>query len=203
MLYLNLYTSGFYVKCFENDIVIMPPITQNDFLDPLFSLNPFLVALIIWITGFGSLLLIAWRTNSITTILLKNLGFMIGDFIMLPLAGFLITLFYQQINSPVDFIISNNLTYPILVVALIITVLSGYATLFVWKTLPLDISVIPHGIFYFFMTYILLNFFIKGLLQLFSSPTPFLWMLYIGVLFSIGMHLLVPMIYGRKYFPVS
>lgn len=180
----------------------MPAITQNDFLNPLFSLNPVLVALIIWIAGWGSLFLFALRTNSLSSFL-KHPGFMFGDFLMLPLAGFLITLFYQQITTPVSSVTSKNWTYITAIIALFLTALSAYRTLFVWKTAPADIFLAPHLIFYFLFLYALINFLSKGLLQLLPNSTSFLWILYLGVIVAISTHLTLPLIFGQKTFPVT
>lgn len=177
----------------------MPAITQNDFLNLLFSLNPFFVALIVWATGWGYLFLFALRTNSLDNFL-KHPGFMVGDLIMLPIAGFLITLFYQQITNPVNSIVSKNWTYITIVIALILTVLSAYRTLFIWKTVPLDIFITPHLVFYFLFSYILANFILRGMLQLISASTPLLWGMYIGVILVMSVHLTLPLIFGPKTF---
>ena len=180
----------------------MALMTQNDFINPLFSLNPILVAVIIWLTGWGYLFLFALRTNSLDTFL-RHPGFMIGDFLMLPLAGFLITFFYQQFTNPISLITSKNWTYIALVIGLSLAVLSAYRTLFVWKTAPVDILIIPHFFFYWFISYILINFFIKGLLQNLSSSTPLSWLIYIGVILVVLVHLILPMIFDPKIFPVT
>lgn len=139
----------------------MPLITQNDFLNPLFSLNPIIVALIVWFTGWGSLFLIAWKTNSISVVLLKHPGFMIGDFLLLPLAGFLITYFYQSVNSPMTFVTSMKFTYFAIIFAVICTMLSALRSIFITKNYH-GIWSLPHITFIWFMVYILASFISTG-----------------------------------------
>jgi len=74
--------------------------TQNDFFNSLFLLNPFFVAFLTWFWGFGSLVIYAIRTESVSTLLLKHPGIMIGDFFLIPFSMFLITYFYQRVVIP-------------------------------------------------------------------------------------------------------
>lgn len=180
----------------------MPAITQNDFLNPLLSLHPAIAALIVWVTGYGSLLLLAAKTRSLKSFL-KQPGFMVGDSLMMPAAALFITLFYQQVNQPLTLLVSINWTYVTASVALIVTAFSTYRTLYIWKTAPKDIFLAPHVIYYFFMAYALINFFGKGFLQLLATPTVPLLLAYLGATVAAFIHFVVPMIYGKKMFPLN
>ena len=67
--------------------------------DPLrrvISLPPVLVAFVFIALGWGSLLLIAWRLDIVTSEFLRNPAFMVGDLVLLPLCGALIAAFYRS-----------------------------------------------------------------------------------------------------------
>lgn len=175
--------------------------TQNDFLAPLFSLHPLVVAAIVFAAGGGFLFLFAGRINFAKGFL-RQPQFVVGDLLMLPLVGFLITFFYQRVDNPIDLVISTNWTYVTLLIALVLSALSAYRSFFVIKTMPINIFIFAHLIFYFFMAYILLSFFPKGMLQLLSDSTPLLWIVYIGVVIATATHLMIlPAIFGFKKFP--
>lgn len=178
----------------------MPAMIQNDFLNPLFSMNPFIVAIIIWFTGWGSLFLIARKTNSITTNLLKHPGFMIGDFLLLPLAGFLITYFYQSVSNPTDSVMSVKFTYFALIFGFVYVVASTLGSIFVTNNLH-GIWSIPHGIFIWLMAYILSGFISRGFFQLIHVNNTTLWIIWIAVLFIGIVHVSFPLIFGPKTFP--
>jgi len=178
----------------------MSLMTQNDFLNPLFSLPPIVVALIIWFTGWGSLVLIAWRTNSVSTALLKHPGFMIGDFLLLPLAGFLITYFYQSVSNPVTSLASMKFTYFAIIFAVLCTMLATLGSIFITKNYH-GIWSVPHTIFIWFMVYILASFIPRGFFQLIHVPSTKLWIVGLLVLFFAISHLALPLIFGPKTFP--
>ncbi len=74
----------------------MGVMSRGDFLRPLFALHSLGVALVIWATEWGSLLLIAWGANTSAAGFLRHPGYMIGDFFVLPLAGLLVARFYRS-----------------------------------------------------------------------------------------------------------
>lgn len=174
----------------------MPVITQNDFLNPLFSLHPILVALIIWVAGWGYLFLMALRTGEISA-LLKHPGNMIGDFLMLPLAGFLITLFYQSVGNPANIITSAKWMYVSLTISVFLTIFIVLGGIFITKSKH-TLWYVPHIVFSWVFAYIMINFLIKGVLQLLSNSTLFLWSLYTGVIVSIAIHIIFMFIFGPK-----
>ncbi len=169
--------------------------TQNDFLNRLFSMNLFFVTLLTWFWGFGSLFVYAVRTDSVTTVLLRHPGIMIGDFFLIPFSMFLITYFYQHVDNPVDLVVSNRWNYMILP-AIFLTLVSAvrYDLLNIWF--------FPHSLFYCFMVYVLLNFFPKGLLQLVKGASEkYLWLIWFGIVLVLFVHELIPNIFGAKTFP--
>jgi len=132
-------------------------IVENDFLKPILLLNPTLVAFLIWFWGFGSLALIAMRTDTVTSVLLKHPGFMVGDFFLLPITGLLVAHFYQH-TGPAESIVTSKLwTIGGATAATILTVVS------VVRNDLINIWFVPHGVFYWFMAYMLVIFFPKGL----------------------------------------
>ncbi len=163
----------------------MPSMTQNDFLNFLFSLHPILVGLIIWAISWGSLLPIEFETNS--SILFRN---PIGYFVLLPLTGILITYFYQSFGTAVKQITSTKFTYSMLALSALIT---GAITLYSILTNHYNgIWSIPHTLGISFTVYIITSFIFKGFLQLFHSSfqTRFL-IIYIVTLVIVLIHILL------------
>ena len=60
------------------------------------SLHPLIVGLTFLVLGWGSLLLIAWRLEVITSVFLRSPAFMVGDLILLPFATALMASFYRS-----------------------------------------------------------------------------------------------------------
>ena len=170
--------------------------TENDFLKPVFSLNPIVVALLIWFWGFGSLALIAIKTNSFGGVLLRHPGFIIGDFFLLPLAGLLIAYFYQHVSAPQRWVTSKVWIFGGAGAATILTVVSVVRNdlIYIWF--------VPHGTFYWFMAYVLITFFPRGLLQLVASKAERgLWPVWLAALLAVSGHFVIPMIFGPKILP--
>ena len=68
----------------------------GDPLARLMSLHPLIVGLMFLVLGWGSLLLIAWRLEVITSVFLRSPAFMVGDLILLPVTTALIASFYRS-----------------------------------------------------------------------------------------------------------
>lgn len=170
--------------------------TQNDFLHPLLILPPFIVYLIILVWGFGSLLLVAIKTKTLRTHLVRNPGFMIGDFFLLPAAAALITFFYQSVTSPLPVTTSLTWTQATAILSLIITISLGvkfkkYNKYLIW--------VWPHGVFHLLFTYLFITFISKGFWQLvFGENSPLLWMIWITAVFAVAIHLILGTIWPKK-----
>ncbi|MBI2596383.1 hypothetical protein HYW46_06665 [Candidatus Daviesbacteria bacterium] len=166
--------------------------TNNDFLNYLFNLQPTWVALLIFLWGVGSLLIVAAKTKTIKTVLFKNPGIVVGDFFLLPIAGGLITFFYQQVTNPVP--VNNPLwTLSIMFISLLLTIFSAL------RFKLLNILWLPHGLFYLFMSYIVLTFISKGLWQLIHGGTPLLWLIWILVVFAVTTHQLLGILWSKKF----
>ena len=104
-------------------------------------------AALVFFWGVGSLLLIAIKTKSIKTMLLKKPSIIIGDFFILPLIGGLIGTSYQEKGLEANFF-----TWLALIVSFTLTVISALRNKL---THPLWI---PHLVFYWFMAFIILNY---------------------------------------------
>jgi len=171
----------------------MSRMTENDFLNPLFSLGPFIVAMVILFWGFGTLVLVAIKTKTVFSVLLANPAF-IGDFLLLPVAGFLITYFYRSVTSSIDIIILPVWSYGILTIAVILTVVS------VTRNELFSIWWLPHQTFYCFFAYLSISFLIKGLLQLIigagSKP---LWLIWTGVLILVTSSGVLGLIFPKVF----
>ena len=174
----------------------MAKIMANDFLKPVLSLNPVAVALLIWFWGFGSLVLIAIRTNSLASVLLKHPGFMVGDFFLLPLTGLLIAYFYQHSGATATSVTSKLWTIGGATLATILTLIS------ILRNDLINIWFIPHGAFYWFMAYICITFFPRGLLHLVvTGADKWLWFVWSAALLTVSSHLVLPLIFGPKILP--
>ena len=68
----------------------------GDPLTRLMSLHPLIVGLMFLVLGWGSLLLIAWRLEVITSVFLRSPAFMVGDLVLLPLATAFMASFYRS-----------------------------------------------------------------------------------------------------------
>jgi len=174
--------------------------TYRDSLLALFTLRPIVVAGVILVTGWGSLLLIAWGTDSITEVFLKNPGFMIGDFLLLPFAGFLIARFYRQSAKFRIPLISKRWTYVAVLLATFVTIIGTlYSTLIsgsyhgLWS--------VPHTLFIWVMTYMVASFLLNGFASLRSRSKPSLWISYLGVLGAIAAHVTIKLSVGGASFP--
>ncbi len=104
--------------------------------------------LITLIFGFISLLPVAIKTNKVST-LFKNPAFVIGDFVLLPMASGVMTYFYEI-----------QWSWQVFIIALLITFMAGikYKLLNIWW--------VPHGLFYLFFLYLLLGFMLDALSQI-------------------------------------
>ncbi len=141
----------------------------GDPLGRLISLHPILVALVFIALGWGTLLLIAWRLDIVTSEFLVNPAFMVGDLVLLPLCGALIAAYYR----------SASLEMPSewgLRVAVGSGVLAGVAagataafSIFASETYH-GLWSVPHTIFIWFFAYTFISF----LLRAFSDMTFYL-----------------------------
>lgn len=130
-----------------------------EILNTFYTFNPYVSALLIFLFGFGSLLLVGVKTHTVKTVIFTNPAILIGDIFLLPFIGFIITSFTQK--TPTTFYSNQEplLHFTVAVVALLLTIVAA------WKFKLINPWWLPHGIFYWFMSYIILNFFLtQGIL---------------------------------------
>lgn len=173
-------------------IFIMPLITQIDFLNPLFSLNPIIMGVVILISGAGSLLVYGMMIRKVQS--LAKPSFIIGDFILLPLIGVAMNYFYQGVDTPTKFVNS----YWWLLLTGLIALLLGIISIIRFDLLkPLFI---PHLVFVFLMTYAVITFLTKGFWQLVSvDGNTTLWLVYLFVLTGSILVKLLGIVYPKTF----
>lgn len=169
--------------------------TQGDFLNFLLNLHPLVVAIIIWIWGFGSLALYGWKTKAIKSVVLKSPGIMIGDFFIIPTLAYMVVYFYQAVENPLPETISPKWALITYIVGLFLAVTSATRFKLINRWF------FPHIVFYWFMAYIFLTFLTKGVYQLIFGDNPtILWAIWIFVLVGVLIHLVLGVVW-RKQFP--
>jgi len=171
----------------------MTRMTENDFLKPLFSSGPLVMAVLVLLWGFGSLVLVAIRTQTVGSVLLANLAF-IGDLVLLPCAGFLITYFYRAVTNAVDVVTSPVWNYGAGVLAVLLAAMSAARNdlISIWWA--------PHLTFYWFFAYMTISFLCKGLLQLIlGTNKKFLWSFWVGVLILTSVHGILGLVFPKVF----
>lgn len=172
----------------------MTRMTENDFLNPLFSLGPLVMALLVLFWGFGSLVLVAIRTTTLGSVLLENPAFMVGDLLLLPFAGFLITYFYRAVANAVDIVTSPRWSYGIGVLAVLLPAISAV------RNDLISIWWVPHLTFYWFFAYMTISFLCKGFLQLIlGTNEKFLWLVWVGVLMLTSVHGILGLVFPKVF----
>lgn len=126
---------------------------ESDFLLIFFNLNPLLVATIVLIFNFISLLIPAVKLNSVKK-LFTSPAFVIGDFLTLPLATFLMINFYRNFEDQYLF---AGLSFIVLAISIVFTLYSGM------RFKLMHIYWVPHGVFHFLFGYMTLSFLLRSL----------------------------------------
>ena len=174
--------------------LVRSSLTKNDFFNPLFSRSPIFVAFVIWLTGWGSLLLLAWRTDSLFGFF-RNPKFMISDFLLLPACGFLVACFYRSVRRPAGVATSKRVNYGSMGLATLATILATGYSIFISNNYG-GVWSVPHTLFIWFMAYILIGFFATGVLQLRVRSRPSLWFHHIGVALALVGHAIFGLLWG-------
>ena len=170
----------------------MPVMTQNDFLNFLFSLHPLAMGLIVLIFGAGSLVLYGIYVGELQSLLKPS--FLIGDFILLPLIGIAINYFYQNVGTPAKFVNNHWLLLFTALIALLLVIISAIR-FSLYKPVFL-----PHIIFVLFINYIVLTFLLKGIFQLWSKGgDTTLWIIYIFVLIASVSVKILGVVYPKTF----
>lgn len=116
----------------------------------------FLFIFLTFFWGVGSLFLVAVKTNSVKTVFLKTPSILIGDFFILPaIAGII-----GNSAENLDNIFTSISTLLILLISFCLTIISTL------RNRLIHTSWIPHLMFYWFMTFIILLFLSKFALNL-------------------------------------
>ena len=139
-------------------------------------------ALLTFLWGVGSLFLVAIRTNSVKTILLKKPSIIIGDFFILPAIAGIIANYYQQ--TGIDNLFTSFHGWLILGISIILTIISAA------KSQLLHPLWIPHLLFYAFMAFIILSFLSNFQLTTFSW-----WLVFVGII----THQLLGILFPKKF----
>ena len=168
---------------------------RNDFLRPLRLLHPVVVAGLVWATGWGTLLLIAWRTDTITAEFLRSPGHMIGDLVLLPAGGFLIASFYRRTAEPPPSVGSGRITYAAVALASLVTVTTTVYSIGVSGNYQ-GLWSVPHTVFIWMIAYVLISYFFRGLGRLLSRPARSLWLNYLGVTAVVSTHIALKLALG-------
>ena len=167
--------------------------TQGDLLTPLLTSNPILLSLIIWLWGFGSLVLVGLKTKSIKSVVLKSPSIIIGDFFLLPTTSYFVVLGYQRVYEP-HWLTTLPLWSAIMfVTALALAVFSRnrFGLTSIWW--------LPHTLFYWFMAYIVLTFLTKGFWQLTKEASFDLFVIWLFVFLSVLIHQLLGVKWQKKF----
>lgn len=170
---------------------------QNDFLYPLLALHPLLVALIVFISNFISLLIPAFVKKTVTTHLFKNPAFLIGDFFLLPVTSGLIALFYQHILNPVAETMSVGWT----TVTFVLSVVLSFVHALRYNVVGVRyIAWLPHGVFFVLFGYLIITFISKGFWQLTKGDgSTVLWVVWALVVLAILVHELLGKIWPKSF----
>ena len=132
--------------------------------------------------GVGSLFLVAIKTNSVKTILLRKPSILIGDFFILPIVAGIIANYYQQNN--ISYLFAGFQSWLVLTIAIILTIISAA------KSELLHPLWIPHLLFYAFMAFIILSFLSNFQLTTFSW-----WLVFVGII----THQLLGILFPKKF----
>ena len=130
---------------------------SGDPLGQLISLNPVFVAILFIVFGWGSILLIAWRVDVITSEFLRNPAFMVGDLVLLPLCGGLIAAFYRSASLEMPSEGGTRIAIGSAAIAGIAAGATAAFSIFVTETYYGWWSV-PHTLFICFFAYVFVSF---------------------------------------------
>ena len=140
-----------------------------------------LTIILTFIWGVSSLFLVAIRTNSVKTILLKKPSIIIGDFFILPTIAGIIATHYQQVSIGNLFL--DVSVWLILIISLLLAIFSAM------RFGLLHPLWIPHLLFYWFMAFIILIF-----LSTFEI-SPSWWLVLTGII----IHQLLGILFPKKF----
>ena len=129
----------------------------GDPLARLMSLHPLIVGLMFLVLGWGSLLLIAWRLEVITSVFLRSPAFMVGDLVLLPLATVLMASFYRSASIEIPRESGVGITIASALIAAISAGATAAFSIFLSETYH-GIWSVPHTLFIGLFAYVFVSF---------------------------------------------
>ena len=169
--------------------------TSDILLWPFTALHLIAAAGALLVAGWGSLLLIAWRTGTVTTTFLTSPGFMIGDLVLLPAAGLLIARHYRWAARSSVSEASRVLQGTALGLATVGTASATIYSTLISRNYEGAWSV-PHTLFIWFLAYVLIGYFLAGPKHLSSGgPLP-IRLDYLGVAAAVTGHIAIKLSLG-------
>lgn len=145
----------------------------------------YFAALIIFIWGAGSLYLVAVKTDSVKSVFLKRPSIIIGDFFIIPLVGGYIINYFYSTGKALNEVFSPMFLVVIGLVAIALAIISAVR----FKTL--GALYYPHGLFYAFISFLILLF----LIGRFDLKSYAWWFVLVGI----STHLLLGYLYPKKF----
>ena len=121
------------------------------------SLHPLIVGLTFLVLGWGSLLLIAWRLEVITSVFLRSPAFMVGDLILLPFATALMASFYRSATIEIPRESGVGITIASAFIATISAGATAAFSIFLSETYH-GIWSVPHTLFIGLFAYVFVSF---------------------------------------------
>jgi len=170
----------------------VPLLSQNDFLNPIFSVNPLLLAVFVFLWGNGSLLIVAAKTKSIREVFFRSPSILLGDFFILPGIIFVVAWHYQNV------LISDPFSSAVYFFFLLFGfTLAGISAV---RFKQVNRWYAAHIIFYWIIAYIVTAFIFKfgymyvtGAISLQSALIPLV------VLPAILIHVLLGVLYPKRF----
>ncbi len=129
----------------------------GDPLGRLMVLHPLFVGVVFLAFGWGSLFLLAWRLDVITSDFLRNPAFMVGDLLLLPLCGALMASFYRSSEPGMQLDLRRWIVATSAVAATIAAGATATFSIFVTETYH-GIWSVPHTLFIWFFAYAFVSF---------------------------------------------
>lgn len=135
----------------------MGPLLRGDPLRCVMTRHPLFIGAVFLVFGWGSLLLLAWQLDIITTSFLRNPAFMVGDLLLLPLCGVLMAAFYRASKRGMRLDLGR---WIVVVSALIATISAGVtASISIFLTESYHgVWSVPHTLFIWFFAYTFVSF---------------------------------------------
>ncbi len=136
----------------------------GDPLARIMGAHPLFVGTVFLVLGWGSLLLIAWRLEIITSDFLRNPAFMVGDLVLLPLAGALMAAFYRSASFQMPVQPGRVIALGSAILAAISAGATAAFSIFVSETYH-GLWSVPHTLFIWLFAYTFISFLPRAFLD--------------------------------------